>query len=673
MGQKKIIDFTPGADIDAANVRFFCGVTTESPFVITAYYRDNNDVKRIEEVSSLVSNLTERVGTLYSNSIYRFGGLCKKNAGTMLSDNHRFFAGKKYRFRVSADGVVSADCVFLFSRLDGSGEWKSVAMPAWDGTEKIINVSVDEDKDANIRIYVGPSPLAEFNVVVYEDDVTITDSVEAITDDVKTINTEVFGNESEKVVCDVTKQSLQNSAIEFGSFSFISGNTYKVVASAESAITSSLFHLHVNDGDAYQYRMRLDSNGTYDGSNVEGHFTADHDFTGRVFIWSNAGTTTGVNVRVFVQDQTGLQKSLGEQISQKTTLISGTSVQRRSLTANENDLFFDLDAKQLCAYAGGKWWANRKPVDIENPIVDEVADPDQIEVDGVYYIVHSKATNTSDIGSVGLLKTKDWYNFERIDPAFTDGPITESFWTPDIAVVDGKFTIYTSANSPRRLIAYQADSPLGAWKYKGVLVGNGGQISSPSDTTPIDPEFATDYASGDKYLFFGSYTDLQAKQGRIYAVKLRDDGLACADGSSAVAVASIASEGTTIIYHDGWYYFLGSIGAWGYSSYQVVYGRSRNLLGDYVTKSGERLLDGKYEQLWGTGKTSVIYGRGHGGSPFMDKNGRWYMPVHAWKAGESQASGDLRQLCLFEIKFTADGWLEVDSSTNYGTFVAPNV
>ncbi|MFY9118661.1 MAG: family 43 glycosylhydrolase, partial [Dysgonamonadaceae bacterium] len=166
----------------------------------------------------------------------------------------------------------------------------------------------------------------------------------------------------------------------------------------------------------------------------------------------------------------------------------------------------------------------------------------------------------------------------------------------------------------------------------------------------IDPCYYEE--DGKKYLFWGSFHG-------IYAIELSDDGLALKPGAGKIQVAGTAYEGTYIHKRNGYYYLFASTGSCCEglnSTYTTVVGRSKNLFGPYVDKSGRSMMDNYHEIL--IRKNTEFVGTGHNSEIVSDDKNQDWMFYHAyWTAHPQQG----RVLMLDKIQwindwpFVADG------------------
>ncbi len=187
---------------------------------------------------------------------------------------------------------------------------------------------------------------------------------------------------------------------------------------------------------------------------------------------------------------------------------------------------------------------------------------------------------------------------------------------PEIQFHDGKYFLYYTAvdedaqgnsRSGGAIGAATSSSPTGPWTDSGKQV-----VEVQNGRLAYDPFVITDDSEsghGQRYLFYGSYV------GGLFARKLSADGLST-DLASDVAIAvPDRYEATYIRKHDGFYYlFTSSANCCNVelTGYSVMVGRSVNLLGPYVDRTGASFLDSRA-----------------GGTPVISANGnRWIGPGH---------------------------------------------
>lgn len=259
-----------------------------------------------------------------------------------------------------------------------------------------------------------------------------------------------------------------------------------------------------------------------------------------------------------------------------------------------------------------------------NPVIDySLPDPSIIKGDDGYFYLYA----TEDIRNLPIHRSKDLVNWEFVGTAFTDAtrPNFEpegGIWAPDINKIGNQYVLYYSMSVwggewTCGIGCAVADRPEGPFKDCGMMFRSKGiKIQNC-----IDPFYIEE--NGQKYLFFGSFRG-------IYAVELREDGLKVKEGAAPVQVAGTAYEGTYIHKRDGYYYLFASIGSCCEglkSTYTTVVGRSKHLLGPYLNKKGERMMDNHHEVL--IHKNAHFVGTGHNSEIVTDEAGNDWILYHA--------------------------------------------
>jgi len=184
------------------------------------------------------------------------------------------------------------------------------------------------------------------------------------------------------------------------------------------------------------------------------------------------------------------------------------------------------------------------------------------------------------------------------------------------------------------------------------------------DADSIDPSFL--YANGQLWLSYGTYF------GYIRVLQLDPKTAKPFPGAKPVN-ASIDMEATDLIYHDGWYYLLGTHGTCcdgANSSYNIRVGRSRSITGPYVDNMGIPLLKGGGKLVVdGRGR---VFGPGHFGlldlgdgvekfsmhyEADMERSGRSVLDIRPllWKDGWP-VGGDSFEPGTYEIQSERSGF-----------------
>jgi arabinan endo-1,5-alpha-L-arabinosidase len=271
------------------------------------------------------------------------------------------------------------------------------------------------------------------------------------------------------------------------------------------------------------------------------------------------------------------------------------------------------------------------------------------------------------------LKSYDLVHWVYVGDAFSAPPGWASknagLWAPDIHFFNGKYYLYyTVTDTPSAdsdngggsaIGVATSSSPTGPWTDSGgpVVEPHPAPCCPGSQRWVFDPMVVDD--NGQKYIFYGSFF------GGISARKLTPDGLHSDPASQTQIAIDNRYEGTWIMRHDGYWYFMGSAtnccnGQ--LTGYSVFAARSANILGPYVDKEGVSILDSR------TGGTPVIsmngnrwVGPGHN-AVFTDFDGQDWFLYHAVDRFDPYFTGfpgyTKRQLLMDRLDWI-DGWPSV--------------
>ncbi|MCF0199013.1 MAG: family 43 glycosylhydrolase [Bacteroidaceae bacterium] len=294
-----------------------------------------------------------------------------------------------------------------------------------------------------------------------------------------------------------------------------------------------------------------------------------------------------------------------------------------------------------------------------NPVYDwDSPDPTvQQGTDGTYYCY---ATGCQTRKSTDLV---NWTNVSNVfnRPTWNDTTYVKdgeqhtdyySMWAADVNRVDDKYIMY----------------------YASALWGNGSRtgIGVATATTPtrftdvghlfrsteigvensIDPCYFEEWDQ--KYLIWGSFNGL-------YITELTEDGLGIKNWKGAKRIAGTAFEGVMIHKHGDYYYLFASTGSCCEgvkSTYQTVVGRSRSLMGPYISKSGEQLLNNS--------RTVIITandrwkGPGHNSEIITDDEGQDWIMYHAYDAQNPDKG---RVLMLDRLLWDKNNWPYVEGGS----------
>ena len=186
------------------------------------------------------------------------------------------------------------------------------------------------------------------------------------------------------------------------------------------------------------------------------------------------------------------------------------------------------------------------------------------------------------------------------------------------------------------------------------------------DCDAIDAGLLLDPNDGRLWLVYGTYF------GYIRLVELDPKTGKRVEGNKAINVA-IDCEAADLIYHDGWYYLLGTHGTCCdgvNSTYNIVCGRSRKVTGPYIDNVGRDMLRGGGKMvIAGSGRT---FGAGHFGRTVitegvekmsfhweadLDRSGRSVLAIRPllWKNGWP-VGGDAFREGTYEIESERRGY-----------------
>ena len=222
-------------------------------------------------------------------------------------------------------------------------------------------------------------------------------------------------------------------------------------------------------------------------------------------------------------------------------------------------------------------------------------------------------------------------------------------WAPSVVrAADGKFHMYVSVGS--EVWAGVADHPLGPWHD-----ANGGKPLIAGNFRPgfhmIDAEAFID-TDGQAYLYWGS--GLNWVNGKCWVVKLKPD-MVTFDGEVRDVTPGHYFEGPFMVKHGGRYYLMYSNGKTIEDTYQVHYAIGDSPLGPFTEAANSPCLVSDL-------KNNV---RAPGHHAVFEKDGRQFILYHRQSIPfDPQFIG--RQLCVDELKFTADGLIEKVVPTHAG-------
>ena len=290
-----------------------------------------------------------------------------------------------------------------------------------------------------------------------------------------------------------------------------------------------------------------------------------------------------------------------------------------------------------------------------NPVITftSAADPTVIRTEDGFYLY---ATQT-DKYWVPIYFSKDLVNWEFKRTAFRNAtkpqiPGGGAFWAPEIRHINGKYVLYFSwakwgdGDASYTAVA-TSDSPLGDFVNSKELL-----TKEDFGSNCIDQFYYEE--DNKKYMFVGSFNG-------IYVTELTDDGLSVKRNENGTPtlkkqVCGKAFEGTNIYKKNGYYYLFASINNCcdgERSRYKVVVGRSQDLLGPYLDKSGKDMINNAWELVL-EGDGQKFFGPGHNSIIVQDDAGTDWMIYHSYVKENGEVGGRLGM--LDRVLWTEDGW-----------------
>ena len=290
-----------------------------------------------------------------------------------------------------------------------------------------------------------------------------------------------------------------------------------------------------------------------------------------------------------------------------------------------------------------------------NPVItfSSAADPNVIRTEDGFYLY---ATQT-DKYWVPIYFSKDLVNWEFKRTAFRNAtkpqiPGGGAFWAPEIRHINGKYVLYFSwakwgdGDASYTAVA-TSDSPLGDFVNSKELL-----TKEDFGSNCIDQFYYEE--DNKKYMFVGSFNG-------IYVTELTDDGLSVKRNENGTPtlkkqVCGKAFEGTNIYKKNGYYYLFASINNCcdgERSRYKVVVGRSQDLLGPYLDKSGKDMINNAWELVL-EGDGQKFFGPGHNSIIVQDDAGTDWMIYHSYVKENGEVGGRLGM--LDRVLWTEDGW-----------------
>jgi arabinan endo-1,5-alpha-L-arabinosidase len=292
-------------------------------------------------------------------------------------------------------------------------------------------------------------------------------------------------------------------------------------------------------------------------------------------------------------------------------------------------------------------------------------DPCGIKAGDTYYVFSTGPSGT-DSGLIPWRTSKDLLSWKRRGAVFSSipkwaqdaVPNTKGIWAPDISFFNNRYHLYYAVStfgSNHSVIGLATnatldpDAPGYAWQDEGKVIS--------SDTFDkyncIDPSHVVD-KDGKHWLCFGSFwTGIKM----IRLDPATGKPMAGDDDIHALAYRPQppdAIEAPYMISHGDYYYLFVSFdfccrGV--NSNYNIVAGRSKDILGPFLGPEGKDMMDG-----WGQ---QVLVGndrfKGPGGASVFNNGTQDFLVYHAYDANND----GIPTLRVSPIGWTPDGWPSV--------------
>ncbi len=276
------------------------------------------------------------------------------------------------------------------------------------------------------------------------------------------------------------------------------------------------------------------------------------------------------------------------------------------------------------------------------------------------------ATSSALVPQFPLRCSKDlqeWTRCGAVFPAIPEwirqtSPLTKELWAPDISYFDGVFHLYyafssfgknTSGIALATNLTLDPANPKYKWVDRGLVL----RSLATDDFNAIDPNLVLD-RKGEAWLSFGSFWSgikmrhldrktglLSKKDTRLYSLASRAF-TRTGPANPNLPPDEEAIEAPFVYFHGGYYYLFVS---WDLccrglkSTYRTMVGRSLEVTGPYVDRTGKLMMDG-------------------GGTPLLKANGTWLGP-----GGASLLRLSSSDLIAFHAYSAVDGRPSLQLST----------
>lgn len=289
-------------------------------------------------------------------------------------------------------------------------------------------------------------------------------------------------------------------------------------------------------------------------------------------------------------------------------------------------------------------------------------DPTLIQDGDTWY---AYATGEADGTGIRRLKSDDglyWYEMSPLISSplswwndYVPGHETNQ-WAPDIKYYNGRYHLLYSVSSfgsNNSLIGRLSTTDLDSdnWRDDGLVI----RSTTSDNYNAIDGDITID-ENGAPWMSFGSFwsgikltrldSDLQPT-GQVYSIAHRSDH------------PEQAIEAPRVTYHDGYYYLFVSFDKCCQgtdSTYKIAVGRSENITGPYLDKSGANMMSGGGSIL----ESSISHYVGTGGQDVINNN---LLVRHGYDLNQN----GLPQLLISDLYWDSEGWPTLDSGEAGGS------
>jgi len=292
-----------------------------------------------------------------------------------------------------------------------------------------------------------------------------------------------------------------------------------------------------------------------------------------------------------------------------------------------------------------------------------VHDPVIIKQDSLYYVFCTGR-------GVSMFSSKDLVHWKTEKPVFDAAPtwVTEAIpafrgnniWAPDISYYKGQYYLYyavsafgknTSCIGVATNTTLHTDDPNYKWVDHGKVIQS---VPGVTNWNAIDPNLVVDN-DGTPYLDFGSFweglkivkltKDRLSVDGPItnlptIASRLKEEAVIAAGTEASAKAGPDAIEGPFIFKKGGYFYLFASIDyccKGPQSTYKMIVGRSKKLLGPYLDSKGNDMKYGGGDIV--LAGDANWYGVGHNGAASFDGND--YLVFHGYDASDPRGASKL--------------------------------